>query len=44
MNSRIVISPTNKKAIKFVMEMQEKKHKLQKLMSQDKPLSAIKLK
>ncbi|MES2701203.1 MAG: hypothetical protein V4649_01105 [Bacteroidota bacterium] len=43
MTSKIIISPSNEKAIKLIHALQEHKRKVQKLMSQDKPLSAIDL-
>jgi hypothetical protein len=41
MKSKVVISSTNKKAIKAIKNLQEQKKKLQKMMAQDKPISAI---
>lgn len=44
MKTKVVITPTNKKAIEAIKRLQDQKRKLQKLMAQDKPISALKIK
>lgn len=41
MKSKIVISPSNKKAIDALIKLQEQKRKLQKIMAQDQPLKTL---
>jgi hypothetical protein len=39
--SKVIIAPTNTKAIDAIKKMQEKKRKLQKMMAEDKPIRSL---
>lgn len=44
MNEKIIISPSNKKAIEFVKSLKDKKAQMQKHFAQPGPLSSLKVK